>query len=212
LTDSPSNKTVQAPHELVSQPTFGPDAMYYEGNGESATVSAKIPIVHAHGFLCHPEERNFPTYSSSNGAGREPSYDAPNMLVFRDLDYWRMTANPTSFANHTLLDALTTTRCIFVGLSFKDINLLRWIGTLAAERADAWRRRWDLHFLSGDESVKVGAAWARRGNGHRWLTDAVQSHFEEFFTHRDICIEKVDWNGTRAPDLKTVLERLLGER
>jgi hypothetical protein len=181
---------------VVVQPTFGPDAARYDSaNDDAGSAREQISLVHPHGFLCHPGEKQHPTYSSpASKHARQPSYDAPNMLVFRDLDYWRTAANPTSFANHTLLHAMTTSRCVFVGLSFRDLNLLRWAGALAAEHEDAWRRRWDVHFVSGDESVAEGAAWARRRMGHTWITSGMPSHLEEYLNHRGIALREVSWS------------------
>jgi hypothetical protein len=115
------------------------------------------------------------------------------MLVFRDLDYWRMTSNPTSFANHVLLSALTTTKCVFIGLSFRDLNLLRWLGSLASEYADTWHRRWDLHFRQGDDPLGTAHAWTPRRPKHAWLTSGVAPHHASFFEHRGIRIAEVDW-------------------
>ena len=199
---------------IVVQPTFGPGAAVDEsapsdGNGLRFN---RIPIIHIHGFLCHPGEKTHPSYSGRTPKhARQPSFDAPNMLVFRDLDYWRTVSNPTSFANHTLLDAMTTSMCVFVGLSFRDMNLLRWVGALAAEHEDTWRRRWDIHFTKGDESVNQGASWARRRKGHRWLTQKVPEHVCRYFEYRGIVIEEVDWRAKSGPlSVAAALQRIPG--
>lgn len=164
---------------VVSQPTFGADQHSVEAvEGESEGVdeaTRKIPLVHAHGLLCHPEERNEAThtYASTNQQERAPSLDAPNMLVFRDLDYWQMTATPASFSNHMLLAALNGSVCLFVGLSMTDINLMRWLGTLRAESEAIWRERFRLHFYeNGGETLKSARAWmARTSTPHLWISD-----------------------------------------
>ena len=72
-----------------------------------------IPIYHVHGFL--PE--------------RAGGYmEAPDTLVFTDAQFWECTANPMSFANRVMATALHDSNCIFVGLSMRDVNLMRWLG------------------------------------------------------------------------------------
>jgi hypothetical protein len=189
---------------VVTHPTFGTSSVSYEQDDEGEAVASyrKVPIVHAHGFLCHPGEKDTPTYSASKNdkgernranGGRMPSFDAPNMLVFRDLDYWRMTANPSSFANHTLLQAMASTRCIFVGLSMRDLNLLRWLGALAAEHEDAWRARWHLHFQQGSESLRKGNSWAARRTKHVWLTEIEDPTLRTYMGYRGIDMRTVTW-------------------
>lgn len=189
---------------IVTQPTFGPDARLYEDEHSARSTGPRVPIIHAHGFLCHPMEGARRTYSASGrrsaargevgASARQPSYDAPNMLVFRDIDYWRTVANPSSFANVTLLDALMNSRCLFVGLSFRDINLLRWLGVLAREHEDTWHRRWDLHFRAGDEPAGVGRSWMRRRNGHIALLGRDAASLGAYLAHRGIEARAVeDW-------------------
>jgi hypothetical protein len=193
---------------IVTQPTFGPDTTI---GGEDHSSDRRLPIIHAHGFLCHPHETKFGSYSDSpTNHARQPSYDAPNMLVFRDIDYWRMTANPMSFANHTLLNAMTNSRCIFIGLSFRDINLLRWTGVLAAEHEDAWQQRWNLHFTQGDDAVRHALSWARHRRGHRWIEQKVAVHIEDYFRHRGISLMEVEWGLTSGENaLSEVLRNAL---
>jgi hypothetical protein len=201
---------------VVSQPTFGPDAAFYDSEQPDEPPVDRLPIVHAHGLLCHPKERQHPTYSERvPPKGRQPSFDAPNMLVFRDLDYWRMTATPTSFANHTLLNAMTTSRCVFVGLSFRDLNLLRWAGAIAAEFEDTWRARWAGHFDHGDDPIPLAKQWVRPRPRHVWLTDCAQRPVEDYLGHRDIRVHRVRWGATPPTPgggLGTILADLAAHR
>lgn len=206
---------------IVTQPTFGPDARAYEASRSSRDPGERVAIVHAHGFLCHPMEPTHPTYSSSRArvgargahakgrpprSPRAPSYDAPNMLVFRDLDYWRTVANPSSFANVTLLDALMNSRCVFVGLSFRDINLLRWLGVMAAEHEDTWQRRWNLHFRDGGESVATGRSWMRWRNGHVALLGADAAPLGAYLAHRGITARAVRRWDAIGDDLRRAID------
>ncbi len=195
---------------VVSQPTYGPNSLVrvQPDSDDDTSLRSRIPIIHAHGLLCHPAENKQATasYATSNQQGRPPPYDAPNMLVFRDLDYWRMTSNATSFANHVMLNALSTSRCVFVGLSMRDLNLLRWFGTLAAEYATAWQDRWRLHFDVGDDRVGAADAWARRSDSHVWLTDSRDPVLEKMLEYRGVRQLTTNWSTSTGPD--SVGERL----
>ena len=81
---------------------------------------ASIPIYHVHGFL--PSDR----WTTDSGPRR--------MLVFTDLQYWSTSATASSFANRIVSTALSESRCIFIGLSMKDINLLRWLALRSLDR------------------------------------------------------------------------------
>jgi hypothetical protein len=79
-----------------------------------------IPIYHVHGFL--PSDR----WIADSGPRR--------MLVFTDLQYWGTSATASSFANRIVSTALSETRCIFIGVSMKDVNLLRWLALRGLDR------------------------------------------------------------------------------
>jgi hypothetical protein len=79
-----------------------------------------IPIYHVHGFL--PSDR----WKANSGHRR--------MLVFTDLQYWTTSATASSFANRIVSAALSEARCIFIGVSMKDINLLRWLALRGMDR------------------------------------------------------------------------------
>ncbi len=79
-----------------------------------------IPIYHVHGFL--PSDR----WKANSGHRR--------MLVFTDLQYWTTSATASAFANRIVSAALSEGRCIFIGVSMKDINLLRWLALRSLDR------------------------------------------------------------------------------
>jgi len=56
-----------------------------------------------------------------------------DVLVFTDSQYWKMSTTPASFANRILSTALHDSHCVFIGLSFTDVNLVRWLGMRAVE-------------------------------------------------------------------------------
>lgn len=74
-----------------------------------------IPVYHIHGFL--PRDGD-----------ERPWADAPSTLVFTDAQYWQTVASPLSFANRVVTQALHDSRCVFIGLSMTDIDLMRWLG------------------------------------------------------------------------------------
>ena len=79
-----------------------------------------VPIYHVHGFL--PSD----LFRSQRGPER--------MLVFSDLQYWSTSATAFSFANRIVNTALSESVCVFIGLSMKDINLLRWLALRTLDR------------------------------------------------------------------------------
>jgi hypothetical protein len=78
-----------------------------------------IPVYHIHGYLSSCPDRN--------------EFDS-RMLVFTDSQYWSTSATATSFANRIMASALSEGRCVFIGLSMTDINLLRWLGLRNLDR------------------------------------------------------------------------------
>jgi hypothetical protein len=79
-------------------------------------IPSPIPVYHVHGFL-------------PRAPGRYA--DAPDTLVFTDLQYWSAVALPHSFSNRIVSHALHDSHCVFIGLSMTDVNLIRWLGIRA---------------------------------------------------------------------------------
>jgi hypothetical protein len=79
-----------------------------------------IPIYHIHGFL--PSD----LWRSDEGPKR--------MLVFTDLQYWSSSARASSFANRIMSTALSEGQCVFIGVSMKDTNVLRWLALRSLDR------------------------------------------------------------------------------
>ncbi len=94
-----------------------------------------------------------------------------------------------------MMNALSTTRCLFIGLSMRDINFLRWLGASAAEHEATWRDRWRLHFISGDDTLRKAASWLRRPkNAHKWLEDDPDQVLVELLRLRGIDLVSTDWS------------------
>lgn len=77
-----------------------------------------IPVYHLHGFL--PRE--------GSALHRRDGTDA---LVFTETQYWASFAEPTSFPNRVMMNALHDSVCVFVGMSMTDLNVARWLGLRA---------------------------------------------------------------------------------
>jgi len=80
-----------------------------------------IPVYHVHGFV------------PSNHMTKHGRY-FDHMLVFTDTQYWATSGAAATFANRILSTALGEGRCVFIGLSMTDINILRWLALRAIER------------------------------------------------------------------------------
>jgi hypothetical protein len=84
-----------------------------------------IPIYHVHGFL--PSDLH-------SYLGPRPDKAPKHMLVFTDLQYWSTSATASSFANRVVSSALSEGQCVFIGVSMRDINLLRWLALRTLDR------------------------------------------------------------------------------
>ena len=65
--------------------------------------------------------------------------------MFTDEQYWRAVGSPGRFASRVFAEALSG-RCVFIGLSMTDLNIIRWLALDAIERTDDFRQltsAWD---------------------------------------------------------------------
>jgi hypothetical protein len=137
-----------------------------------------IPVYHVHGFL--PRAR-----------GRYA--DAPDTLVFTDLQYWNAVAHPHSFSNRIVSHALHDSHCVFIGLSMTDVNLIRWLGI----RAVAVQKDREAELTGSSAAVRRGVRSALRR--HFWVRTAeadpggIASELLECRGVSSVVID--DWNG-----------------
>ena len=97
-------------------------------------------------------------------------------LVFTDEQYWRSVGNLSGFASRVFLSALSD-RCVFIGLSMTDLNIIRWLAINAIERGDDFRamaRGW-----YGGEMEHI--LW-RDLSRHYWITEAPKAKETAFGT------------------------------
>jgi hypothetical protein len=152
--------------------------------------SNRIPLYHIHGFVPSPPRDPVQTV-------RKDVYKIyEHMLVFTDVQYWSTSAGAMSFANRIMATALSESRCIFIGLSMTDINLLRWLAlrTLERDRDETeglQRAKWTK---SGFEK-SIGRQFRR----HFWIrpaSDDPSGFLSEFLKLRGVeAIEIPDWSG-----------------
>jgi len=112
---------------------------------------APIPIYHCHGFLPRHPHREIE--------------EARDWLVFTDAQYWRTVAEPHSFPNRVLANALHDSRCVFIGLSMTDVNLMRWLGVRFNE------------IVNDKEAQYLQTVGANLGDARRAQRRALERHY-----------------------------------
>ena len=146
-----------------------------------------IPIYHLHGFapanikgLYRKGWSKFPRFFDHN-------------LVFTDAQYWSTTAQALTFANSVMSWVLSESRCMFVGLSMTDINVLRWLAlrTLELERDAEEVARFARNTWSCEAGIQhVRHVWIRANK------DDPSGFLSEFLALRGVAsLEIESWSG-----------------
>jgi hypothetical protein len=130
----------------VVRATFHPNQMH---------APNALPVYHLHGFL-----------RSDDTKGPRESSDAPDVLVFTDLQYWASAAMPSSHMNRTFSFALHDSHCVFIGMSMTDLNLWRWLALRAFEIATDCKSQCELE--RGDCNPE--ALYRKSLDRHYWIT------------------------------------------
>jgi hypothetical protein len=158
-----------------------------------------IPIFHVHGYLGYLSSDRSHSDRSLRSA---ESYES--MLVFTDAQYWSTSATAFSFANRIMTSALCEGRCVFIGLSMTDINLLRW---LALRTLDRDRDLSDVkqHFPRGPYTTKRLEVMEGQFNRHFWIrpaSDDPTGFLTDFLAQRGVrAVEIDDWKGHSFEEL-----------
>jgi hypothetical protein len=155
----------------------------YSGRGDQP-----IPVYHIHGFL-------------PGGRRMQHGQNYEHMLVFTDAQYWSSSGTALSFANRVVAWALSESRCVLIGLSMTDINLLRWLALrtneFAHDKAEASKRR---ELLPGEEQYNK-QSYVR----HYWIrpkADDPTGFLSEFLYLRGIqSVEIAGWKGSSLREL-----------
>lgn len=153
-----------------------------------------LPVFHVHGYVPFRRGRSQNT--------------APDALVFTDAQYWGATANPLSFANRVVSNALHDSTCVFVGLSMTDINLLRWLGLRYCELVDDRRSQAEVAH-GAPISPEVDEAIARSLTRHFWIRpedgDGRMAFLSCSLKRRGVrSVPIVGWN---SPDFDALMRR-----
>ena len=138
------------PHQPIAWPV--PRTSFHPRLSRAANDRRPIPVYHLHGYL--PRDHQ----------GRAGWRAAPDTLVFTDAQYWESVSNPSSFANRVFLNALQDSRCVFIGLSMRDVNLMRWLGQRYCE-------------VEADKLARVVSGTLSSGDVHDSLRRTLDRHF-----------------------------------
>jgi len=146
-----------------------------------------IPIYHIHGFVPANIEGLYGKWP-----WRFPRFFDHN-LVFTDLQYWSTAASPLTFANRVVSWMLSETRCMFVGLSMTDINLLRWLALRTLELQGDTEQVECFAKTRLLQDMGLSSSW------HLWIRPANDDRtgfLSEFLALRGIqSLEIKDWAG-----------------
>lgn len=146
-----------------------------------------IPIYHLHGYVPANVDGLYGKWRTQS-----PRF-FDHTLVFTDAQYWSATAQPLTFANRVMSWMLSESRCIFVGLSMTDINLLRWLAlrTLDVERDAEEVKRFARNAISRE----MGFQHVR----HLWIRpqkDDPTGFLSDFLTSRGVVSLDIEsWDG-----------------
>jgi NAD-dependent SIR2 family protein deacetylase len=155
-----------------------------------------IPVYHIHGFLPSNIASNYGARSGRSGMTFADAFD--HMLVFTDAQYWSTSATALAFANRVMLSALSETRCLFIGLSMTDINLLRWLALRTLERDRDVSEVQRLGRTGRRTGIQVEIV-KRMFNRHFWIrpaSDDPTGFLSEFLAVRGIhSVELSNWTG-----------------
>jgi hypothetical protein len=158
---------------IASIITFNADDLIEQAVERVASAGVVRPIVRpivrsTHVFTGQVSQPVIPVYHVHGFVSSRPETDDSRMLVFTDSQYWSTSATSTSFANRVMASALSEGRCVFIGLSMTDINLLRW---LALRNLD---RDGDQLFFEQATSIVVLKG---SSNPSSWLDRHYRRHF-----------------------------------
>jgi hypothetical protein len=152
-----------------------------------------IPVYHIHGFLpsgllrMHSERDHY-----------------EHMMVFTDSQYWLTSTSGFSLANRVMAAALQEGRCVFIGLSMTDINLLRWLALRSLER-DRDFSETVRHLETG---IRVKKTMDKQFNRHFWIrprSDDPTGFLSEFLSLRGV--ESVEIDGWADGSFQKLMRR-----
>lgn len=148
-------------------------------------TKGRIPCYHIHGLV--------PISGARSGFNKGI---APEKLVFTEAQYLSLSRSSYSWQSATFLSACIQHRFVFVGLSFSDPNLRRWL---------AWE-----HGGRTDQRIKRGLPTHR--HSHFWITRKVKRQskaerllIESSVAHLGVRVVWIDQWSEVAPTLRRML-------
>ncbi len=126
-------------------------------NATQTYSNAALPIYHLHGYLRSQHDL------------AEPD-EAPDVLVFTDMQYWASAAVPSSHMNRTFSFALHDSHCVFIGTSMTDLNVWRWLALRTFEIAVDRKNQCEAGQLPPEDSLE--ALYRRSLDRHYWITSS----------------------------------------
>jgi hypothetical protein len=125
-------------------------------------------------------------------------------LVFTDSQYWSTSASSFAFANRIMTSALSEGKCVFVGLSMTDVNLLRWLALRTLDR-DRDLIDWIRYSPGQSRSRPISEFVERTFSRHFWIrpsSDDPERFLADFLRHRGIqAVEIKSWQGESFEEL-----------
>jgi hypothetical protein len=119
--------------------------------GISYQEKPRIPYIFCHGLL--PIDDGFSMF---------PTYASPEKLVFSEAEYLQLANSAFSWQSSLFLSTAVLRSIVFVGVSFSDPNLRRWLAWVHANRVDEFR-------VMRKTKRKKPPKQEPRPNEHYWL-------------------------------------------
>lgn len=127
----------------------------------SARYQGRIPFFFCHGLV--------PVPGSDKTA--QKNFNAKDKLVFSENEYLQLANNSYSWQASSFMSTLTNSTVYFVGLSFTDPNIRRWLSWLHRSRIEA------IHRMDETANESTAHYWIekepRTENERRWIEASV---------------------------------------
>ena len=135
----------------------------------AARRRGRLPFYFVHGLL------------PIAGRDRFNQFLAPDKLIFTESQYLNLARSSYSWQSDVFLNACIQYRFVFIGLSFTDPNLRRWLGWEWEGRETQWHRKRNagLHVDSPDDP-RSSHYWLRTRPGNGEDTRLIEKSVEHF--------------------------------
>lgn len=135
--------------------------------GISYRAADRIPYIFCHGLLPIPEA--LPQFERSLSAEK---------LVFSEGEYVNLANNSFSWSASMFLGTAVLRTMVFIGLSFTDQNLRRWLAWVHSNKLDEIEQRKKLKAIPKAPGIAYGHYWINRRPTTReeasWIESSVE--------------------------------------